>query len=449
MFCGDQAGRTIVLQPSSWAATMSHSVASTTSTQMTKSTRDSTDLSGTASLSGKRETGGWEVIYDSGVGQYYFSNVETGETRWEVPPQFAGVFQDIPEVKALVGVPRSTHAAAKVLQAVAKMRKRQRKPLFEKHLDTATGRYYFKQTRTKETTWDTPTGFYPLTRPPQGKLQGMELEQKMRTERRRRAGVERRALIQIRREEYQKTAADRRAKESAGKHALSIEVWNEAFRLAVATGELKVTWQKLGDFHEDVPRFEERFGQPLQSLRIMGHELKLLPPDFGSSSLTSLTSLSLASNMLERLPDSISKLTRLRVLNLLRNRLVALPPNIGMLSCLETLYISSNRLEFLPQSFGALARLDRVEVNSNRLRKLPDSIGRLKCHTFAANGNLISQLTPQVQEMQASAHPAFCLLVAQFCIHAKCRTGGEHGASLRLMLDVCLGRCLRWRTSRG
>jgi hypothetical protein len=367
---------------------------------MTGSTRDSTDLSGTDSLSGKQDTGAWEIVWDSNAGQYFFMNHETGETRWEPPPEYAQVFKEMPEVKALKEIPKGDHAAAKVLQAIVKMRKRgKKKQLFEKHLDTATGRYYFIQVKSKETTWDTPTGYFPLTRPPKGKLLGMEMEKSVRAARRSRAGIERRALLQIRREQFQKTAADRHAKEDKAKHSLSIEVWNEAFKLAVATGELKVTWQKLGDFHEDVPRFEQRFGQPLQSLRLMGHELKLLPPDFGDSSLTSLTSLSLASNHLERLPDSICKLTRLRVLNLLRNRLVALPPKIGLLSCLETLYVSSNRLEFLPQSFGALARLDRVEVNSNKLRSLPDSIGRLKCHTLAANGNLITKLTPAVAAM--------------------------------------------------
>ena len=34
-----------------------------------------------------------------------------------------------------------------------------------------------------------------------------------------------------------------------------------------------------------------------------------------------------------------------------------------------------------------------MEINSNKLTHLPDSVGRLKCHTFAANSNLLETLT--------------------------------------------------------
>ena len=51
-------------------------------------------------------------------------------------------------------------------------------------------------------------------------------------------------------------------------------------------------------------------------------------------------------------------------------------------------------------------------MNSNKLRSLPDSIGRLKCHTFAANGNLITKLTPAVhnQALATAQNPRDLLL---------------------------------------
>lgn len=82
-----------------------------------------------------------------------------------------------------------------------------------------------------------------------------------------------------------------------------------------------MAWQKLGDVHADLPKFQERFGKPLHTLRLMGHELSGLPPEFGSGGLRSLTSLNLASNGLVQLPDSICQLRQLRQLNLLRNKL--------------------------------------------------------------------------------------------------------------------------------
>jgi hypothetical protein len=82
-----------------------------------------------------------------------------------------------------------------------------------------------------------------------------------------------------------------------------------------------VAWQKLGDVHADLPRFRERFGKPLLTLTLVGHELRGLPPEFGDGGLRSLTSLSLASNGLTHLPESICNLGHLRQLNLLRNKL--------------------------------------------------------------------------------------------------------------------------------
>jgi hypothetical protein len=96
----------------------------------------------------------------------------------------------------------------------------------------------------------------------------------------------------------------REAQRQAGRAAVeqSVEVWADSFRKAVTSGELKMSWMKLGLLHEDVPRFAKRFGTPLVAVTIIGHELKFLPEDFGDHGLRSLTSLNLASNLLERLP---------------------------------------------------------------------------------------------------------------------------------------------------
>jgi len=108
----------------------------------------------------------------------------------------------------------------------------------------------------------------------------------------------------------------------------------DAFSIAGETQELQVSWQKLGTMHPDIARFKQRYGMPLQGLRLVGHELEKLSTDFGKG-LQSLTALSLASNRLEMLPDGICRLTNLKSLNLLRNRLRMLPSKTGELVQLE------------------------------------------------------------------------------------------------------------------
>jgi hypothetical protein len=185
------------------------------------------------------QSGDWSCRYDAKLGKYFFVHAATGETTTKCPPEFVDVFHAMPQVQALQGVPRGFHAAARVIQSLLRF-KRARKPRFEKHLDTATGRFFFKNTHTLETTWDTPAGAYPLARPPPATLQGLRLEKAMRQSRKQQRSAERNLLIALRREEYHRGLKDRAAKGAGAAHRAALEVWNDAFRVACSTGELKV-----------------------------------------------------------------------------------------------------------------------------------------------------------------------------------------------------------------
>jgi len=186
----------------------------------------------------------WSCRYDAKQGSYFFVDTATGEMTTTCPPEFEDEFHNMPQVQALKGVPRGFHRAALVIQSVLKFN-RGRKPQFEKHLDTATGRYFFKNTFTHETTWDTPTGYYPLTRPPHATLEGLSLEKAMKQERKKKQSKQRRLLIQLRREEYHRGLKDREAKGVGAAQRAALEAWNEAFRLACLTGELKVLKRRV------------------------------------------------------------------------------------------------------------------------------------------------------------------------------------------------------------
>ena len=82
-----------------------------------------------------------------------------------------------------------------------------------------------------------------------------------------------------------------------------------------------------GDFPDQIYDFHENYGRPLKALRFVAHGLDRFPERAGRD-LTQLTQLTLASNRLTELPDSICDLAKLSALNLLRNQLTELPDRL-------------------------------------------------------------------------------------------------------------------------
>ena len=358
----------------------------------------------------------WRVHWSPHYGRYYFEDHHVGETRWDPPPSLEKSFGRLPEIRRLEKTEPAEHRAACTLQGFFKRRvvpHRYEKALalgqvgmFEKHIDEATGRFYYMNEH-GETSWDAPAGTYPLEKLPKERLFGLELEKAMRAAEKREASIERATLIQIRREDYEREQREKRRQNKNVEKSHEQQVWMDAFSIAAETKELQVSWQKLGTIHPDIPRFKQRYGFPLAGLRLVGHDLEALPTDFGKG-LQNLTALSLASNRLEMLPEGICRLTNLRSLNLLRNRLRLLPAKFGELLELRDLYVSSNRLESIPSSFGNLVNLGRVDLNANRLRRLPDSLQRLSCHTFVCNGNLLTSISPALCKMKHLKKMSLC-----------------------------------------
>lgn len=128
-----------------------------------------------------------------------------------------------------------------------------------------------------ETTWDKPTGSYGLTPAARERRHGLALERRIKAVQKERVREARRKLLALRREE-QAHALEVAARRAGGAHAARAGgVWADSLREAVPLGALKVRWQRLGDVHADVLRFDQCFGRPLLSLELVGHDLKALP----------------------------------------------------------------------------------------------------------------------------------------------------------------------------
>ena len=139
-------------------------------------------------------------------------------------------------------------------------------------------------------------------------------------------------------------------------------LWQKAMvDASVLKGDLRLNWEKIDSIDPCIYDFNSRYGMNLISLRLVGVELNILPPEL-CAKLPSLELLSLANNNLTTIPDTIVQLTNLTELSLMYNKISKLPDRIGLLCSLQKLGINNNYLEYLPITFGALNLLIRVDL---------------------------------------------------------------------------------------
>ncbi len=259
------------------------------------------------------------------------------------------------------------------------------KALFVKKLDPASGRFYYVMRKTGETTWDVPRGDIPMDAVPADVIDKVEREKMEVKVAKKKASEKRKFLIEQRKEEYRQqqikteTAAEQAERERRDR------LWADAVEHGSMTGEVNMSWQKLGDISERVYNFRRTAARDLTHLRLVGHELEVLPQRLATT-CPMILSLSLTSNRLTDI-NCVSSLTRLTSLVLLRNKITKLPSTIGNLVSLEILELASNRLETLPATFGNLTKLKKLNLECNRLRRIPETLSRLTIKTLNLNSN--------------------------------------------------------------
>ena len=111
------------------------------------------------------------------------------------------------------------------------------------------------------------------------------------------------------------------------------------------------------------------------TLYLRGNQLQKLPDSIGQ--LSNLTHLFLSENQLQEVPDSIGQLSNLTSLDLEHNQLQKLPDPIGQLNKLADLNLSYNQLQEVPDSIGQLSNLIELDLSDNQLQDVSDSIRQL------------------------------------------------------------------------
>ena len=134
------------------------------------------------------------------------------------------------------------------------------------------------------------------------------------------------------------------------------------------------------------------------------NKLTMLPDSIGFE-LINLKKLSVNSNKLIFLPQSITHLTSLRVLDARLNCLRSLPEDLENFIQLEVLNISQNfqYLENLPYSVGLLVSLVELDVSYNKIISLPDSLGCMKkLQKLCVEGNPL--VSPPMEVFEQGLH---------------------------------------------
>ncbi len=139
-------------------------------------------------------------------------------------------------------------------------------------------------------------------------------------------------------------------------------------------------------------------------LNLKAQRLDSIPA--GVFQLTSLKTLILKRNRIQRIPAEIKNLQKLEVLNLSGNRIAELPLDMFELKVLKELRLGKNELLIIPSEVNRLQELQIFDAWSNRLANLPTEFGDLKKLNFIdlrvnpiseENQNYIRDLTPYVK----------------------------------------------------
>jgi len=140
--------------------------------------------------------------------------------------------------------------------------------------------------------------------------------------------------------------------------------------------------EKLSIMTDDVT-LPKSFGN-LRALKDFSADIgKRLPDSIGNCK--NLDSLSISSDKLISLPESICKLKKLEYLRLDTFALKTLPKALGNLTLLKHLDIFSGALTSFPESIGNLKKLKHIELDAYNVKELPASFSKL---SYIKNPNI-------------------------------------------------------------
>ncbi|KAF0987077.1 hypothetical protein HZS_983, partial [Henneguya salminicola] len=111
-------------------------------------------------------------------------------------------------------------------------------------------------------------------------------------------------------------------------------------------------------------------------LNVSGQNYKTIPDTFCQLKST-LRSVDLSNNRIQKIPDFINKFSNLSIFIIFSNCIKQLPETINQCSALKKLDVSKNLLITIPSTLGSLCSLTILNVSENRLTEIPQCLFEL------------------------------------------------------------------------
>ena len=177
------------------------------------------------------------------------------------------------------------------------------------------------------------------------------------------------------------------------------KIWRNACDKGRYNGDVRCSWKNLGYISEMIYNFRDNYDTAITKLFLDGNGLDSIP-QLLSTKCTEIVQLSLASNQISYLHDSICLMKHLTYLNLMRNNLQHLPTDIGLLKRLRVLELGNNELVEIPESIGNLKRVKKLCLQCNHLTKIPETVGKMNCVEINISSNCLTSLPDSIGDMK-------------------------------------------------
>ncbi|RLN86377.1 hypothetical protein BBJ28_00005018 [Nothophytophthora sp. Chile5] len=288
----------------------------------------------------------WQPAFDEASQTPYFYNVLTGETAWTLPEE-AQEEDDLSYLSFAVLRLQSWFRGGRVRKQVRKLLRSQ----YQVSVDSVTGRTLYTNVATQVSSWTLPALFTRLrvleTDPDEDDSESEDDFDAFQRDAERDAEIE---------EDARRTNEDAPEEE---------EELSKPSRRRFPRSKA----QQLVDAAEDA-------GDQAETLELQG--LNAFKVSSRVWNLQFLRTLSLAHNLLARIPSGIQDLIRLECLNVSFNALTRLPSCLQTTTTLTTLLASHNRIQTFSPKLWKLRGLRHLDLAHNLLKILPYVEGDLK-----------------------------------------------------------------------